>query len=368
MNYAQERLKRIGFNPDRNWAWYTANPDEPIAGKVKKPTMWSDDKGNLCIGVFGLDREFITVDVRKSKSKLDNKIFHFIRWAEPKIIDGEERKITPFESGHGVFPYIPVEVVEKYQTKTNIKSLVITEGQIKADVASRYGLDIVGLPGIQIWNVKETPGIFKNIENVIVDCNVEHVIFLTDADTLSVKWTEGKDLGKRPHSFCNAVIQFKERMRDFNVRLTFAHIKETAQSKGIDDLILDNLTDRVLINNELLDHKESGTWFDKMDIGSSSQNKIKTYFGLNDGVESFYTKYENVIGQREFVFLKSLYKYDEVSNKVKYEKCGESAQFSSKVQSQPSMVKLKTLLNPSSLQVLAVCLRRSQKAFLMRHT
>lgn len=327
MNYAEQRLQLIGFNPDQDWAWYTANEDEPFAGKIKKPIMWPDDKGNLCIGVFGLDREFITVDVRKSKSKLDNKIFHFIRWAEPKTIDGEERKITPMESGHGVFPYIPIQVVEKYKTKTKIKTLVITEGQIKAYVGSQNGLDIIGLPGIQIFNIKDSTGIFSNIEKVIIECKVEHIIFLTDADTLIVKWIEGKDLGKRPHSFCNAVSQFKERMRDFNVKLTFAHIKVRSQSKGIDDLLIDNPTHKVLINKELLDQPNSGNWFEKMDIGSQSLNKIRTYFGLNEGVESFYNKYENIIGLREFVFLRSLYKYDEITNKVRYEKCGESTQF-----------------------------------------
>jgi hypothetical protein len=323
----KERLALIGYNPDRDWAWYTANPDEPIAGRIKKPTLWTDDKENLCIGIFDLDRNFITVDVRRSKTKLDHKIFHLIRWNEPKIIDGEEAKITPFESGHGVFPYLPIEIVEKYRNKTTIKTLVITEGQIKADVASRHGLDIVGIPGIQIWNAKDTPGIFKSIERIITDCNVEHVIFLTDADTMRVQWSEGKDLGKRPNNFCNAVTQFKERMRDFNVKHTFAHIKESSVSKGIDDLILDNVTDRALIFDELLNSEKGSKWFHKIDIGSSSINKIRTYFGLNEGVTSFYDQYEEIIGLREFVFLKSLYKYDEITNKVKYEKCGESTQF-----------------------------------------
>jgi hypothetical protein len=322
-----ERMQLIGFNPDRDWAWYTANPDEPIAGKVKRPTYWTDEKDNLCIGVFDLDRNFITVDTRKSKTKLDHRIFHLIRWTEPRIIDGEEAKITPLESGHGVFPYIPVEIVQKHKDKIKIKTLVITEGQIKADVGARHGLDIVGIPGIQIWNAKDTAGVFEWIARIITDCQVEHVIFLTDADTMKIQWVDGKDLGKRPTNFCNAVIQFKERLRDFNVKQTFAHIKESSLSKGIDDLILDNFNDRVLIFDELLNSEKGKSWFEKIEIGGSSINKIRTYFGLHDGVTSFYDKYENIIGLREFVFLKSLYKFDEVSGKVKYEKCGESAQF-----------------------------------------
>ncbi|MBK9728457.1 MAG: DUF3854 domain-containing protein [Saprospiraceae bacterium] len=327
MIYAQNRLTQIGFNPDLDWAYYTANPDEPIAGKVKKPTDWADEQGNLCIGVFGLDRQFITVDVKKSHSRLANQIFHFIRWAKPQIIDGEERKITPFEAGHGVFPYIPIEIVDKYQKKTKIKNLIITEGQIKAKCAARFGLDIVGIPGIQIWNAKDQASVFKDIEKIIIECSVETITFLTDADTLTVQWVEAKDLGKRAEAFCNAVTQFKERTRDFNLKQVFAHIKENSPSKGIDDLIIDNPKKVALIIKELDDETKSGTWFEKMEIGSKSSNKIREYFGLNEGVESFYNKYENIIGLREFVFHRSAYKFDEVSNKVRYEKCGESTQF-----------------------------------------
>lgn len=325
--YAQTRLKSIGFNPDQDYAFFKANPDEPFGQAQKKPIFWADDKDNLCIGVFGLDREFITVDLKASRSKLDNKIFHFIRWSEPKIIDGEEKKITPVVSGQGVYPYIPLSVVEKFKTKTKINTLVITEGQIKAYVGSKYGLDIVGIPGIQIWNAGGQSGIFQAIANIITTCQVEVLIYLSDADTLAVEWKEGKDLGKRPQNFCNAVIQFKERTRDFGCKQYYAHINEKSLSKGIDDLLIDNKNEAAQIINDLIANTGSTTHFNKMDLGSKTITKIKEYFGIDDDVKSFYNKYEHIIGLRPFVYLRGLYIWDEITNKVKYEKCGESAQF-----------------------------------------
>ncbi|MBK6861016.1 MAG: hypothetical protein IPG95_12155 [Saprospiraceae bacterium] len=327
MNYALDRLNLIGFNADQDWALYNAHPDEPHGSKVKKPIFWSDAKGNLCIGIFDLNREFITVDIKESSAKLDHKIFHFVRWAEPKVIDGEARKITPFQGGHGVFPYIPLQIVEKFREKQKIKNLVITEGQIKAYVGAKNGLDIVGIPGIEIWNAKGLAGIFKFIADVILVCQVETITWLTDADSLFVEWKEDKDLGKRPRKFLNSVMQFKERTADFPVRQFFAHIKEESLSKGIDDLIIDNPAAIAVIRKELQEDHGSGTFFKKMEIGAMSSTKLKAYFGLDDNVKSFYDKYEHVIGNREFVFLNGTYKYDEIANKVKYIKCGEASQF-----------------------------------------
>lgn len=327
MNYAELRLDRIGFNPDLHWAYFSSHPDEPHAPKVKKPIFWPDDKGNLCIGIYDLNREFYTIDLKDSRSKLDNRIFHYIRYSEPKIIDGKERKITPCTAGQGSFPYIPLSVVEKYKLQQKIKTLVLTEGQIKTFVASNFGVDIVGLPGIQVWNTASLQGIFHSIDQIIKTCNVETLIWLTDADTFKMEWSEGKDLGKRLHDFCNSVIQFKERTRDFNCRQIYAHINSGSLSKGIDDLLLDKPECSALIIDELLKADSKTEYFSKLEISNKSITKIKEYFGLEDGVKSFYNKFENVIGLREFGFLKGSYRYDEVSQKVVYVKCGESSQF-----------------------------------------
>lgn len=231
MNYAENRLKLIGFNPDQHWAFYNAHPDEPHASKIKRPIFWPDDKGNLCIGVYDLNREFFTVDLKDSRSKLDNRIFHYIRFAEPKVIEGKERKISPCISGQGSFPYVPLSVIDKFKLSIKIKTLILTEGQIKAFVGSNYGLDIVGLPGIQVWNSSGSQGVFHLLAQIIENCKVENLIWLTDADTFKMEWEEGKDLGKRLQDFCNSVIQFKERTRDFNCRQIFCHIKSESLSK-----------------------------------------------------------------------------------------------------------------------------------------
>ncbi|MBK9107935.1 MAG: hypothetical protein IPM92_06015 [Saprospiraceae bacterium] len=327
MNYAESRLRSIGFDPDQHWAFFSSHPDEPHAPKIKKPVFWSDEKGNLCIGVYDLNREFYTIDFKDSKSKLDNRIFHYIRYSEPKIVDGKERKITPCVSGQGSFPYIPLSVLSKYKLQQKIKTLIITEGQIKAFVGSNFEMDIVGIPGIQVWNTASLSGIFYSIAEIIKECKVECLIWLTDADTFKMEWSEGKDLGKRLNDFCNSVIQFKERTRDFNCRQIYAHINSNSLSKGIDDLLLDQSDKAALIIDELLKDDSKSEYFSKLDISNKSITKIKEYFGLEDNVKSFYNKFENVIGLREFGFLKGSYRYDEISQKVVYVKCGESNQF-----------------------------------------
>lgn len=92
-------------------------------------------------------------------------------------------------------------------------------------------------------------------------------------------------------------------------------------------MLLDNKTKSEIIIEELLSDNTKQEYFSKLEISQRSISKIKEYFGLDDGVKSFYNKFENILGLREFGFIKGSYRYDEISQKVVYVKCGEASQF-----------------------------------------
>ena len=324
-NYAQQRMEEIGFDPSIHQAMFCSNPDEPFGSTKPHPLMWPDEHGNLCIGIIDPNGNLISYDKSDSASRHMWRPFYLKRLADP--FDGI--KYLPCVTGMGVFPYVPVQIYAKFNTGRKIKSLIITEGYIKAFVGANHGIDIVGIPGINVWNSKserEKKKVFDFIEMIVQKCNVKEIIFLTDADTLKVRWQEDKDLYKRPSNFYRAVVQFKEKCRDFEVDLYFSHIKTDSKEKGLDDLVL-AYPDKVrLVKKDLLRHSGEKTWFSLLDVSSTAHSKIRRYFHI-ETVEDFYKAYEQEIGLKKFLYKNGQYQWDDDTDSLNYIKRGEAARF-----------------------------------------
>lgn len=218
--------------------------------------IFSDDgKGNLKILVYTLDRHSIQytkkgVDPEKNSiaAKRD-ETYYVTRYAEPqKYTDpatGEDKfKKYNFPGGVGTHPFFPPALVQKYENKTKINTLILTEGYKKAWLGSQHGLDVVGLSSITHFKQKNTNAMYDGVIKLIVNNEVENVVILWDADHEDISpiaLKEGEDLFTRPNSFYNSAKKIRELLKDYNVDVYYAHIKNVAvegHPKGLDDMLL----------------------------------------------------------------------------------------------------------------------------------
>lgn len=323
-NYAIARLQALGFDESRDFGMYDTYSGE-VGGKKRKARMWSDDDGNLCIGIVDLDNVFVTYAPEKTFSKQSREILYIKRLANP---DPNGGKYRPGQIGQGVYPCFWPNLLESVKKKSKHKTLVLTEGYIKSYVLDKAGVLCVGLPGITVWKEKNQTDIFQQIQSIVKACDIKNIVWLTDGDTTTVKWEENKDLSKRPWSFFTSVRMFKELTRDLGCDQFWMHIKEEALHKGIDDLLQNSPDQQETIIKELTKPSaKDGLFFKRFNVGAITYDKIREYFAIHDGHEGFYKRYEEVIADRPFVYGKGLYQWDAESKSLKYMRAGEAAQY-----------------------------------------
>ena len=323
-NYAEKRLLDLSFDEKKDYGLFDTYSGES-GGLIRKKRLWSDEEGNLCIGIVDLDNQFITYAPELSFSKSSREILHIKRLANP---EPEKGKYRPGKIGQGVYPCFWNFTLEAYKKKKQIKTLVITEGYLKSYILDKSQVLSVGLPGITVWKEKGQNEIFKTIQLLCETCGVENIVWLTDGDTMKVEWKENKDLSKRSWSFFSSVRIFKEMTLEYGCEQFWMHIQENILHKGIDDLILAEPESIDKIKKELIRPASSdGIFFKRFNVGALSFQKIKEYFGIDDGANGFYKKYEETIGSRPFVYGKGIYQFNDETNKLEYIRAGESAQY-----------------------------------------
>ena len=127
-NYALTRLERLGFDPTRDFGILDTYSGEVNFKVTKKDRMWPDDEGNLCISIVDLENKFITAGP-ETTGKASREILHIKRLANP---DHDGGKYRPGKTGQGVFPCLWPFLINSVRNKTKIKTLIITEGYLKA--------------------------------------------------------------------------------------------------------------------------------------------------------------------------------------------------------------------------------------------
>lgn len=220
--------------------------------------------------------------------------------------------------GSGQYPYFTPGLIKKYHDETPIETLFLVEGEFKAYKGYMHRLDIVGLPSIHGFYSDENKGkLHEDLRELIIKCRVKKVYFLTDADTLSVKWGPDKDLSKRPTSFYSAIKNFRESLQllldDDKIALDnvyFGHIdsKYMVDAKGLDDLLI-KFSDK--INEIIEDLKQwqfANKYFNCQIITDPRLTKVWNYFGL-ESPEHFYQIYKQFIGNKEFLYKKRRYQW-----------------------------------------------------------
>lgn len=275
---------------------------------VNTPIFSADNKGNIKILYPSLDEGVYTYETN-SKSNPTNWLYN-LRLKEPIEKDGKVIKYL-FPRGAEQYPFFPKRIIEKFQQSVEINTLYIFEGEKKAFFASINGIDAIALQGIHAWRKeKGSKELHPEIVRLIEVCKVRNIIYLQDADALKITYKEDEDLANRPTQFHAAVRDLNLALEPYikaNIvkRVFFMHLKIEflPNSKGFDDLVLNNFDQKAEIFADLQNLNQNQKYFSSINITDISDKKIKSYFGL-DSVQNFYKIYEPFIQKRNFIWKK----------------------------------------------------------------
>lgn len=358
--YLNQRLAELGINEKQNTfrrVWTNRIDDRDKTGKIiteEKLTereykiLDADPEGNIVIRYFNLHGQPYRWKKEDTKQTRD---FIRKRLKEPK---GSMKYYQ--EAGSPQYPFFPKAIIEKYKLANDWKKLpdtqekpednpgqihtiFLVEGEIKSIKASLCGVDIVGLPSIHGFYNGDIKGrLHEDIEELLITCQVQKIVFLVDADLLSLKWAEGKDLAKRASSFYGSVKAFRESLQPLIdneqaalelVYFMHQRIKYMNDAKGLDDLLVKYEEKTVDIVEDLHNLNSARRYFDCFminDISKDIQGKLWKLLGLTDEQE-FYKTYADFIGTREFRFRRRRYIYDGDKKEVVFVKHEDAEKF-----------------------------------------
>lgn len=296
------------------------------AGSGEFDIFSEDEKGNIRILVYTLKGWLVQYpDPNMGKtydhSSITRMCTYYVRRIAPKNLVPDGPKYV-FPKGQGTYPFFPPQLLDKFSRTEPINTLILTEGYFKAMTASLYGFDIVGLGSITLYADSKTHELYPDIKQIINTCKVQKVVLLYDGDCLNISdkdLEKKRDLARRPLVFYNSILNTRDLLIDFNVKIEFAHVKSDQlinNPKGLDDLLLepayrDKSAD---ILNDLTEDANNSYFFYRMNVREQVK-RLKQHFYL-DSADNFYKHWADKIKEGEFIFEHMVYVYDSKEEKV----------------------------------------------------
>lgn len=345
-NYFKDRMSLYGITDELNQVKLWRSVPGKINNELVTFPVFSPCDDGIEILVYSINRSLksykndqeFTDDGNEVVKRTWSKDFKLVRYTTPRVDSkGKEHKYH-IPKGAGTQPFFPPQIIEKFEKKEKIKTLVLTEGYFKAFKGCMHGLDVIGLSSITHYKNKETGTLHPDILAIISTCKVEKFIWLADADAnrISIKaLSNGDDIYKRPAQFFNTCQQLMTLLSDYDFQKFFAYIVSEnieGEPKGLDDLLI-ALPDKVEeIIEDLTTYGKPPTYFWREDM-SISTSKIRKHFYLhnvNEFVEFHseqMTKARNKAGlstttipeikNTEFVWNGTKYSWDHTSSECK---------------------------------------------------
>jgi hypothetical protein len=328
ITYFQTRCSAIGLTPERNVLKikkYPAIPDSPDKATEyhEYPLMVEDPKtGDILIQVYDIKGEPATY-YKDNPGKLMNgrsKLFEIRRYKPGNERKTAEGKLIKYDTPKGTktIPWISPNVIEAHLSGTDINTIVITEGYIKAISGWLNGLHIFGLSGIQNYKDKDTGTLHPDILETIEKCHVNNVILLYDGDCTNISLNalnEGHDLYQRPAGFFYSARKINELLKDHRQKrhfdVYFAHVNTSDEitAKGLDDLFEEYPKESDKIVRELTSFsKDKGNYFKRINI-TAGLSKVLNHLHISTQ-EVFYTAHGHIINEKAFVFNGTKYQFD----------------------------------------------------------
>lgn len=331
-SYFESRIyDEMGLTPEQNkirlWADFG---DNEHGGSSDYDIFYEDKNGNIAIRVYSVTGNLVqyedaahTGTTARLAGIMRMKEYIVTRINPKNQQDGDPK--YRFPKGQGVFPFFPPALVKKYHARTEIPTLILTEGYIKAMTASLHGFDIIGLGSITHYADSNTRELLPDIKRVINDCKVQKVVLLYDGDCTNISEKDleaGRDLARRPKGFYNAIINTRDLLLDFKVEIDFAYVRSDRlvdKPKGIDDLLNSKyyVNQRAEILKDLTENSNNGAYFFRMNV-RDQQKRLQRQFYL-DSVQSFYKHWKEKIGDKPFTFERMVYVYNPADDKVDHQ-------------------------------------------------
>lgn len=315
--YRNERLKELGINPKKNIP--TVEIIDHDGAKFESEIFIGNIHGDLEIIQYDLHRKAIMYE-RGSTSAGTRWGYCVQKRINPLYEPFVEGKYDFSEARNA--PFWHPSMIDKFENKEEVKTLVITEGQIKAFKAVQDGIDTVGLTSISHFRDSQTKELHTEIIEFIHVCKVKQVIILWDGDcqNISIKdLDENREVQRRPAMFYS----FAKSIRDSIYRITtpkkvrvyHATIKSDdipGNPKGIDDLLT---TKGISAKDIVKDFKNIGEipgyYIKWLDISTVAGVKDMREFYRLTSVYSFYGHHEGVIKGNPFNYYGNTYKIEE---------------------------------------------------------
>lgn len=323
-SYYQQRCNAIGLTAEKNMLCTKEHKALENSNVIQYPLLCEDEQQNIVIPIYGLDGHPVNY-YKDNSGKLQSgktKPFEVIRYKPGNEPLDKDNKPVKYKTPKGAksLPWIAPNIIDAYQNKQQINTLVITEGYIKGISGWLNGLHVFALSGILNSKDKDTGTLHPDILEVIKVCNVQNIIILWDGDANQISLNalnDGKDLYKRPNNFYTATIQIKELLKDTltdkHLDIYFASINSNdleGTPKGLDDLFEAYKTDAQNITKELLSFsKQKPHYFTRINITVNTR-KVLDFLHITN-VDVFYSAHNQVIQLKEFVFHGTKYKWDE---------------------------------------------------------
>lgn len=249
-SYFHERLDPLGWTPELGAVTLPAT----VAGDGKEhryELFDVDGDGNLLLNYFGPNGQKALY--KRGTSNVSHH-YQVVRWRNAKVrTDGSLEKYK-HPSGVATMPWLSPNIIEAFNAKRHIPTLVMTEGVLKGFAGYVHGLHMVSFAGIQNTKDRATGTLHTWVEQVIKVCKPNEVVWLHDGDCrrLSSKWPEDPnvDLYDRPNSFFTSARNMGELLKDLSrmvgFRSYYMHVvsdavevpKGVEAPKGLDDLLL----------------------------------------------------------------------------------------------------------------------------------
>ena len=311
LSYLKQRMAAIQVPDEENHFEGVTNPDGYPISEFRFFT--SDDKDNLVINYLTADGCIMQYYDDSRNEGRNIKDYRRIRLKTP--MEGQGKYVQP--KGTENYPFFTPEAIKAYKSKGRVNTLFIVEGELKAFVLSKMGLCAIGIGGIYNFAAKRKDELHHDLVDFIKVTTPRDIVILHDADALQLKnFDEAIEATDRPRQFSESLIRFYDYLKPvFAGDVYYEHILRDVGDKGIDDLLFNGRCDQQKCIAELRLVKKSaqGEYIAVEKI--TGTNQIRKYFGL-DNPKSFYERYQDDIGEREFTFKGSRY-YRDDTGKIK---------------------------------------------------
>lgn len=270
--------------------------DRYTSGTVSRKFDIIPHGDDMILHYVGLDRKQIRY---KAKGKSHPTPYYRVRFQFPSqhksAKSGKPMKYkSPYGSGNHL--WLPNKLIRAYEAGGQVDTLVICEGEKKADKLSKHGWFSVGIAGIH--NFDPSGEMVIQFESLIEQCKIKNMVFMLDADWDEIKAGAGEDVSIRHKTFSSAVIKFMDYFRAYandglHIESYFGYHLDKKQ-KGIDDLLVDHKGKEEEIYDDfykaLLDRQGKGEHFEIHKISTKTSYQILEFWKLHNKT-AFFTKY-----------------------------------------------------------------------------